>query len=212
MGSGVLTHSERRTHRHPSRRRQAVWPNFWRRRSGLEPSSRPRSSRSIAPRAPARAPRRIRPVRKHLERKRRGERGAVLVEAALVLPIVLTLLLGLVEFGFIWKDELTISNATRSAVRVGSADGKNAASDYDMLQQIKSSVGALPGGTATIQRVIVWKATTSSSVPTECLNATWPVGVSGTNGVYCNIYVPSDFNRPVTDFTCASSATSPDKY
>src|SRR3954454_11376821 len=117
-------------------------------------------------------------VRKLLQKKRRGQRGAVLVEAALVLPSVLTLLLGLVEFGFIWKDELTISNATRSAARVGSADGKNAASDYDMLQQIKSSVGALPGGTATIQRVIVWKANTSSSVPTECLNATWPVGVS----------------------------------
>ena len=58
-----------------------------------------------------------------MARARREERGSVLVEAALVLPVVLTLLLGVMEFGFIWKDKLAVSSAVRSGVRIGSYDG-----------------------------------------------------------------------------------------
>src|SRR4051812_24738316 len=70
-----------------------------------------------------------------------SQRGAVLAEAAIVLPIVLTLFLGIFEFGFIWKDDLAIANGVHSAVRVGAADGKAVAADYDIIQQIKTATG-----------------------------------------------------------------------
>src|SRR5688572_18458242 len=64
----------------------------------------------------------------------RGQGGAVLVEAALVLPVILTLMLGIMEFGLIFKDTLTIANGTRAGARIGSSDGQSTLADYDILK------------------------------------------------------------------------------
>lgn len=49
--------------------------------------------------------------------KRRGERGADVLEAALVLPILLTLLLALYSFGRGWNIYETMTRAAREGVR-----------------------------------------------------------------------------------------------
>jgi Flp pilus assembly protein TadG len=49
---------------------------------------------------------------------RRGNKGNASVEFALVLPLVLTLLFGIVEFGLIFKDQLSIQQAAREGARV----------------------------------------------------------------------------------------------
>jgi Flp pilus assembly protein TadG len=46
------------------------------------------------------------------------ERGAVLVEAALVLPILLMLILGIVDFGRAYSAKQALTHATREGVRV----------------------------------------------------------------------------------------------
>lgn len=54
------------------------------------------------------------------QRKRRranGERGAVLVEAALVLPILIILILGIVDFGFAFNSYISLRQGTREAAR-----------------------------------------------------------------------------------------------
>jgi hypothetical protein len=48
--------------------------------------------------------------------KRRGERGADLVEAALVLPILLTVVLGLISFARAWNVYQTMTRAAREGV------------------------------------------------------------------------------------------------
>lgn len=60
--------------------------------------------------------RRIRPGRTG-----RPERGQGLVELALVLPVFLVLLLGMLEFGLAFTHNLTLEYATREGARVGSA-------------------------------------------------------------------------------------------
>ena len=50
-------------------------------------------------------------------RARGRERGATLVEAALVLPVIITLLLGIVDFGWAFNDYISLRQGTREAAR-----------------------------------------------------------------------------------------------
>ncbi|MDP2624302.1 MAG: pilus assembly protein [Actinomycetota bacterium] len=52
-----------------------------------------------------------------------NDRGAALVEMALLLPILVLLLFGIVEFGRAYNAKITLTHATREAVRVLSLTG-----------------------------------------------------------------------------------------
>jgi len=60
-----------------------------------------------------------------------GERGAVVVEAALVTPLLMALLLGIIEMALLMKDDVALTSAVRNGGRTASANA-----------------GAGPGGTA----------------------------------------------------------------
>lgn len=50
-----------------------------------------------------------------------GESGAAAVEFALVLPLVVMLLFGMISTGLVYNDKLSIANAAREGARIGSA-------------------------------------------------------------------------------------------
>jgi hypothetical protein len=52
----------------------------------------------------------------------RGQRGAVAVEAALITPVLVTLVLGILEFSFILRDYVAVSSAVRVGARIASAN------------------------------------------------------------------------------------------
>lgn len=54
-------------------------------------------------------------------RSRNGERGQGLVEFSLLVPVFTLLLLGMLEFGFVFDHLLTVQYSTREGARVGSA-------------------------------------------------------------------------------------------
>ena len=54
-----------------------------------------------------------------LRRAKKAEKGQAMVELALVLPILLLILLGIIEFGHIFYSYLVIQNATRDGARYG---------------------------------------------------------------------------------------------
>jgi Flp pilus assembly protein TadG len=144
-------------------------------------------------------------------RKRRaaGDRGAVLTEFALFAPLLALIVAGVLEFGLAWRDSMTVSNALRSGARVGSNAGREREADYTILKSVQAAMAEVP--TARIERIIVYKATTSNSaVPASCLSITTGGGVNGT----CNVYVASDLARPLSDFdgTTSCSASAPDRY
>lgn len=53
--------------------------------------------------------------------RRLGERGAVALEFALILPVLVMLLLGVTTAGLAYSDHLAVTNAVREGARLGSA-------------------------------------------------------------------------------------------
>ena len=62
------------------------------------------------------------PTRPSRVGRRRGERGAVAVEAALVTPLVLLMLIGMVEFSFALRDYVSVSSAVRTGIRTATTN------------------------------------------------------------------------------------------
>ena len=55
----------------------------------------------------------------------RGKKGQSMVETALVLPVIILILTGIIDFGLLFNNYLVISNASREAARlavVGTSD------------------------------------------------------------------------------------------
>ena len=127
--------------------------------------------------------------------RRRTERGAVFVEFALAVPILLLLGLGLVEYGMAWMATNDVNSAARDAARSGTSSPAYLTSDRTILMAIGSSLDSKE--LAGLKKVIVYKATsTSGAVPASCLAKTpssgspgSPVGVKS-SPVYCNVYGP----------------------
>lgn len=75
---------------------------------------------------------------------RKNERGAVAVELALLLPVLILLLLGIMEFGRVYNTQVTLTNAAREGVRVMAisnvrADARTAASNAMTTLEVTSS-------------------------------------------------------------------------
>jgi Flp pilus assembly protein TadG len=56
-------------------------------------------------------------------RKRRDQRGAALVEFAIIGPVLFLLIFGLIDFGLIFNDYLQVRNGVQSAARLGAVAG-----------------------------------------------------------------------------------------
>jgi Flp pilus assembly protein TadG len=69
-------------------------------------------------------------------RQARRESGQTLVEFALVLPIILILLIGVVEFGIAWENDIEVTDAAR--------EGSRAA----VIQRINGQTAMVNAGTA----------------------------------------------------------------
>jgi Flp pilus assembly protein TadG len=65
---------------------------------------------------------------------RRNERGQTLVEFALVLPILSLLLLGVIQFGIVFNNYITLTDAVRAGARKG-AVGRNLQDPQGAVEQ-----------------------------------------------------------------------------
>ena len=63
-------------------------------------------------------------------------RGATMVEAALIFPLMILLTVSLLELGLAFKDFLTVSFTARDAARVGSLAGNDPEADCHIVQSI----------------------------------------------------------------------------
>jgi Flp pilus assembly protein TadG len=59
--------------------------------------------------------------------KERSERGAAAVEFALVMPLLFLLVFGIIEFGFVFNKELSVTHSAREGVRVFALNGNGTA-------------------------------------------------------------------------------------
>ena len=86
----------------------------------------------------------------------RDERGATLVEAAIILPVVVLIVFGIIEFGLAFKDSLTVSSATRAGARTASAEPRQPTFNSDTAKAVARAVSALPSG--SVEQLWIYKA------------------------------------------------------
>jgi len=147
--------------------------------------------------------------RRHARPHRRvGERGATLVEGALVAPLFFLLIFSILEFGLVFRQYLTMSTADRNGTRAASAAGNAAQADYVTLQAIKKSSTAIK--TSEITAIVIFKASgPAASINDVALQACLTASVAGV----CNRYTAADLARPVGDFgNCSLGSASPDRF
>jgi Flp pilus assembly protein TadG len=127
---------------------------------------------------------------------RRSERGAALVEAAIILPVVVLIVFGIIEWGLAFKDALTVSSATRAGVRTASAMPRQSNMPAQTKAAMEKAVAALPNG--AIQQMWIYKADPSTGFPDG--------GSSFTSCTTCFVY---NWDTATQKFVSAGSQTWP---
>lgn len=139
---------------------------------------------------------------RRLSQRRLRERGAVMVEMAIVVPVLMLLVMGMMEVGFRTTNTQAVVAASRSATRVVSSDSNTRLADYDAMQALSGALADFD--VSDIQRIIIFKPEADGSLPPLCDTA----AQSG----LCNHYSGADLSAPITDFqgvagsTCATSS------
>lgn len=104
-----------------------------------------------------------------LRRFRNEEDGASLLEFTIIATLLLTLLFGIIEFGFAFRDRLTIANATQSAARVGASMGSDPLADISILRSLEQSLGTLPNsGVGIVRYVDIFEAQADGTPASNC--------------------------------------------
>lgn len=123
-------------------------------------------------------------ARRRARRAEGSERGAALIEAALITPIFLLVIFSIFEMGLLFRDSLTTDSASREGARAASTRGDRGDADYYIIRTIEHGLEAM--GLERLQYVVVFKATgPNDTVPAACRVA------SQTD--LCNRYTAADF-------------------
>jgi Flp pilus assembly protein TadG len=114
-----------------------------------------------------------------LRRLARGDRGAELIEMAIVTPLLLLLVMGIVDFGFLFQRYVVLTNAAVEGARVATLPGYTAA-DAQARVQAYASDGGVPG--------VVTPVVTNVTLP-GAGGGTWPGRRMTVTDVYTLQYI-----------------------
>lgn len=81
------------------------------------------------------------------------ERGATLVEAAIVFPLLFLVIFAILEFGLAFKDDLSVGHAAREGARAGATFGNDAYANILVLEEVAGTLGTVSIGDGTITRI-----------------------------------------------------------
>lgn len=136
-----------------------------------------------------------------------GDSGAVFVEFALILPMLVLLFSGIAEFGAAYRVRDQMQHSLMSAGRVAAQQSDGRYGDYETLRSLSSSLSSLSGNTS-IKRVIIFKAPANGQVPANCLTvpvSTTQAGITAT----CNVYGPAQVANPsLSNFSTPTACSS----
>jgi hypothetical protein len=109
------------------------------------------------------------------------DRGVAVVEAAIILPVLLLLIVGIIEFGLAFKDQLAITSAVRAGARIASAEPRIATFATDAAEQVAREGAAVD--MSGVQEMWVYKADSTGhplgagggfgSCTSSCIRFTW---------------------------------------
>lgn len=142
----------------------------------------------------------------------RREHGVTLIEMSLVALLVFTLFLAIFEFGLLFRDNLSATDAASDATRIGAIYGPDVApdgstADFAIAKAVREGLASL--NDTDVQYIVVFKASGAGSpaieqVPIACRNGTSVTGI-------CNAYTANAaFNAVeagnVAFFNCVAPA------
>jgi hypothetical protein len=122
-----------------------------------------------------------------------GDGGAVIVEFALVAPVIALVLLGTIEYGFAWSDANFVERSVQTSGRTAASLGQQMNADYEALRSVAGQFTTLKR--AEVDKVVIYLSTTADGqVPDNCKNTAAPgTGIYGVAGT-CNVYSPAQVN------------------
>lgn len=124
-----------------------------------------------------------------------------MLEAALALGFLGTLCVGLLEYGYAWRQTAMVERAVQSGGRAAGNLANDSLADYEVLQSLRSGFGSTKN--VTIDYVVVYRSgTANGAVPQDCKTAS--------QNDLCNRYVVADLTRAATGFGC--SGGEPDRF
>ena len=101
--------------------------------------------------------------------RRSTERGQAVIELALTLPLLLVVVFGIIDFGFMFQRYEAVTNAAREGARLGvladytATEAQNRALDYLLASGLNGPIRAC--GTGTVVRNSRCAQMTTSTVP-----------------------------------------------
>jgi len=113
-------------------------------------------------------------------RRRGDQRGAVLVEVAIVLPVLMTVVLGVIEYSSAYHDSSVTADAARAGGRVAAAQALNPAQATNAAGAVSGALQSLPA--AAPQEMWFYKAnangypgngTTFTTCSANCIKYLW---------------------------------------
>ncbi len=108
------------------------------------------------------------------------ERGAVVLEFVIVLPLLLALTFGIIEYSSAYHDSAIVADATRAGGRVGSAMAQNPGYATSIVQAVDSALASVPSDAP--QELWIYKANANgypgagnnfSSCGSNCIRYVW---------------------------------------
>lgn len=127
------------------------------------------------------------------------QQGATVVEAAIVLPLLFTLLFGVIEVGGMLKANSSAANAVRAGGRMASVEGNSGFADQSIMLRMTQEAAGFDKN--EIEYVVIWHATgAGDAVPSGCKVANPLAPNTSSVGIYdggktvdalgaCNVYI-----------------------
>ena len=133
-----------------------------------------------------------------LVRRRRGERGAALLEAAITVPIILLISVGIFEFGRAYQTWQVLTNAAREGARIACLEGTT---DSDVRNRVRSYLTG--GGLQTLadSNILVDRAvpmTGGASSTASRVTVNYPFSFMVLNPVVKLVTPSSNTGKPIT--------------
>ena len=160
------------------------------------------------------------PVTTTRRRRAHADQGAVLVEAAIVLPILFMMVFGILEIGSALKSYSGAANAVRAGGRMASVAGNGAEADRSILERMAREATGIPDG--EIEYVVIWHAAaTGEQPPPGCRPTVLSSPNSSSSGVTdggtdaigaCNVYHRPADPGGAFDMATGNAAQPPSFY
>jgi Flp pilus assembly protein TadG len=103
----------------------------------------------------------------------KSERGQTMTELALVLPLLVVLLFGIVQFGIAFNNYITLTDAARAGARKAAVARGSSSAASDCVNEVRGAAGNLKSSDLAVTCSSTWQ--TGSDVT---VTATYPYAVN----------------------------------